>query len=95
MNLAISLVIYLITKAYLTPSLFTYVPFSASMPFLPASLEMPLRVVVPVLIGGIGVGVVIYVLRRLKTASLLLSSLAFALVDALLTVAIYGPGIVG
>ncbi len=90
--LAMSLVIYLITKAFLTPSLFTYVPFSASMPFLPSSLEIPLRVMVPLLISGCGVGALIYALRRLKTASLLLSALAFMLVDALLTVAIYGPG---
>jgi hypothetical protein len=90
--LAISLVIYLITKAFLTPSAFTYVPFSVSMPFLPSSLEIPLRVVVPLLISGCAVGALIYALRRLKTASLLLSALAFMLVDALLTVAIYGPG---
>lgn len=93
--LAISLVTYLISKAYLTPSLFTYVPFSASMPFLPSSFEMPLRVFVPVVTIGAGVGAVIYASRRVKTRSLLLSCLAFMLVDGLLSVAIYGPGIVG
>ncbi len=92
--LGIGLVIYLLTKGFLTPSLFTYVPFSASMPFLPASLEIPLRVAVPLVISGCGVGALMYVLRRVKTASLLLSALVFVLVDALLTVAIYAPGVV-
>jgi len=90
--LAIGLVVYLITKVYLAPSLLTYVPFSASMPFLPSSVEIPLLVVAPLFISGCAVGALIYALRRLKTASLLLSALAFMLVDALLTVAIYGPG---
>lgn len=93
--LAIGLATYLIAKAYLTPSLLTYVPFSAAMPFLPSSLEIPLRVVVPLFITGVAVGAVIYTVRRVKTASLLLSCLAFVVVDALLTVAIYGPGMVG
>lgn len=93
--LAISLVTYLITKVYLTPSVLSYVPLSASMPFLPSSMEMLLRVGVPLLTTGAGVGAVIYVVRRVKTRSLLLSSLAFMLVDGLLTVAVYGPGIVG
>jgi len=92
--LAIGLVVYLITKAYLAPSLLTYVPFSGSMPFLPYSFEFPLRVVVPLFISGCAVGALIYALRRVKTVSLLLSSLTFMLVDALLTVAIYGPGLV-
>ena len=91
--LAISLVTYLITKAYLTPSLFTYVPFSASMPFLPSSLEMPLRVVVPLFITGVGVIGAFYAVSRVKTRSLVAASLTFLLIDAFLTITIYGPSL--
>ncbi len=92
--LAIGLVLYLIVKVYLTPSLLTYVPFSASVPFLPSSAEIPLQLVVPLFISAAAVGAVIYALRRVRTTSLLLSALAFMLLDALLTVAIYGPGMI-
>jgi hypothetical protein len=92
--LAIGLVMYVLTKALVTPSLFASVPFSAAMPFLPSYLEMPLRVAIPLCTTGAAAGTVIYILRRMKTVSLLLPSLTFMLLDALLTVVSYGPALI-
>lgn len=91
--LAIAIVIYQASKLYFNPGLLSYVPFSVSVPFLPAHLYGPLQLLVPVailLVGLLGAG---YTLFRTETCSLYVASLVFILIDAFLTMIIYGPGI--
>jgi hypothetical protein len=91
--LSIALLIYLGAKVYFTPALLEYTPFTLSVPFISSSLYLPLRIAVPICSAGLGVAAVIYVLRRSESSSLLASALAFILVDAFLTIVVYGPGL--
>ena len=90
--LTIGLVVYLLTKFYSTPELLTYVPFSISVPFLPASLHLLLQIAVPLCIAGVGVLALLYAMLRAGTRSLLTASLAFVISDAFLTALVYSPG---
>lgn len=90
--LTIGLVVYLLTKFYSTPELLTYVPFSISVPFLPASLHVLLQIAVPLCIAGMGVLALLYAMLRAGTRSLLTASLAFVISDAFLTALVYSPG---
>jgi hypothetical protein len=91
--LIITVVIYQGGKLYFSPQLLEYVPFSASIPFLPEALYTPLRVLTPVCIAGLAtIGAALAVLRS-GTRSLLTVGLVFILIDALLTVLIYGSGL--
>jgi hypothetical protein len=91
--LAITLCLYQASKLYFSPSLLAYVPFSASVPFLSAGLSASLRVVVPVGILLVSGAAAAYAMIRVESRSLLAVSLVFILVDALLTLTIYGPGL--
>lgn len=92
--LAIAVVIYQASKLYFTPTLLGYVPFSVSVPFLPADLYMPLQVLVPVGIAGLAALGVAYTLLARGSRSLFTACLVFVLIDAFLTMAIYGPALV-
>lgn len=91
--LAIAIVIYQAGKLYFNPGLLSYVPFSVSVPFLPAHLYGPLQLLVPVAIVVVGLLGVVYAVFRAETRSLYVASLVFILIDAFLTMIIYGPGI--
>jgi hypothetical protein len=93
--LALALVIYLGTKFLMLPSLFSYVPFSAWFPLLPDSLSTLLLVGTPLFISGGAAAIAIWVLRRVESRELLMALLAFALPDALLTVMVYSPSVLG
>jgi hypothetical protein len=91
--LVIAVVIYQGGKLYFSPQLLEYVPFSASIPFLPTALYAPLRVLTPICIAGLAtIGAALAVLRS-DTRNLLAVSLVFLLIDAFLTVLIYGSGL--
>ncbi len=92
--LAIAVVIYQASKLYFTPTLLGYVPFSVSVPFLPADLYLPLQVLVPVGIAGLAALGVAYTLLARGSRSLFTACLVFVLIDAFLTMAIYGPALV-
>jgi hypothetical protein len=91
--LAVGVIIYQASKLYFSPSLLEYVPFSVSIPFLPESLYSPLRTMVPLIIAGLAALGTAVALVRAETRNLLAFSLAFILIDAFLTVMIYGPGL--
>jgi hypothetical protein len=93
--LAVVILAYQLVKFYSTPELIEYVPFSLSAPFLSARAYTWLRVLVPVCITGLSVTSVVYGLVQDKVRSLVTASLSFVLVDALLTVLVYGPAFAG
>jgi hypothetical protein len=91
--LAVGVVLYEAAKLYFTPGLLSYVPFSVSVPFLPVAWYAPLRALVPAAIlamGGVGVVVAFF---RAEVRDLLAATLIFCLIDAFLTLMIYGPGL--
>jgi hypothetical protein len=94
-GLVVALLIYFVTKLLGLPSLFSYVPFSAWLPFLPSGLSRLLMVGIPLLVSGGAVAVAIWFLRRVESRELLAALLAFAVPDALLTLMVYSPSILG
>lgn len=94
-GLALALLIYLMTKLLMLPSFLSYVPFSAWLPVLPSSLSPLLTVGTPLLISGGAAAIAIWFLRRVESRELLVALLAFALPDALLTLMVYTPSILG
>jgi hypothetical protein len=91
--LAVGIIIYQVSKLYFSPSLLNYVPFSASVPFLPEGLHYPLQAMVPVGVAGLATLGTVFALVRAQTSNLLVFSLVFILIDASLTVMVYGPGL--
>ena len=92
--LAIGVIIYLASKLYFSPALLDYVPLSAWIPFLAEELYYPLQALVPLSIAGLAALGTTFVLLRAQTRNLLVCSLVFILIDAFLTVMVYGPGLV-
>jgi hypothetical protein len=90
---ALAVVVYEVSKLYFSPGLVRYVPFSASIPFLPTELYTPLRVAVPLGIILVATCASVWAIVRTETRSLLTVALVFVLVDAVLTLAVYGPGL--
>lgn len=94
-GLALALLIYLMTKFLMLPSLFSYVPFSAWFPLLSSGLSPLLMVGIPLLISGGAGAIAIWLLWRVESRELLVALLAFALPDALLTLMVYSPSVLG
>jgi hypothetical protein len=91
--LVIAVVVYQASKLYFSPGLMEYVPFSASVPFLPMALFALLRVLAPVGIVGLATLGATLALARTGTGNLLAITLVFVLTDAFLTLMAYGPGL--
>jgi hypothetical protein len=91
--LILAVVIYEASKLYFSAALLAYVPFSASVPFLPAGLHASLRALVPLAIAGVAALGAWVALRRSETRSLLAVSSVFMLIDVFLTLIVYGPGL--
>ncbi|MFQ5886927.1 MAG: hypothetical protein ACE5II_06810, partial [Anaerolineae bacterium] len=94
-GLALALLIYLVTKLLMLPSLFSYIPFSAWLPLLPSGLSPLLMVGTPLFVSGGAAAIAIWFLRRVESRELLAALLAFALPDAFLTLIVYSPSILG
>jgi hypothetical protein len=94
-GLALGLLIYLVSKLVMLPSFFSYVPFSAWFPLLPSSLSPLLMVGIPLLISGVAAAIAVWFVRRMESKELFVALLAFALPDALLTLMVYSPSILG
>jgi hypothetical protein len=91
--LAVAIILFQASKLYFSPGLLKYVPFSLSVPFLPEHWYAPLQALVPVAILGAGLLGVAYALFRAESRSLYVTCLVFFLIDAFLTMIIYGPGL--
>lgn len=91
--LVVGAVLYEAAKLYFSPGMLGYVPFSVSVPFLPVAWYDPLRALVPVaILGAGGLGVALALLRT-EVRNLLAATLILCLIDAFLTLIIYGPGL--
>jgi len=91
--LVTAVIIYLASKLYFSPGLMDYVPLSASVPFLSIAMHALLRVLAPVVILGLATLGAALALIRTDTDNLLIIALVFVLIDAFLTLMIYGPGL--
>ena len=90
----ISLLLTLITlwgiKVTVLPGMFDYVPLSAWLPALPSWLNLPLQLGVPLLIAGLAFLAARYYVGRKNVYSIFLFTIIYAVVDAILTMALYG-----
>jgi hypothetical protein len=84
------LAIYFGIKLASMPGIISYVPFSAWLPILPNSWDEPLRIGVPILLGLIGFWVAYSRTYGRDNRTPLFFFLIYALVDGVLTIAIYG-----
>ena len=91
--LIFALLLYHVVKLATLPTIASYVPFSAWVD-IPARVGEPLRVIVPLLIFVIAFLVANRILQK-KTQSAAVFYISFTLVDALLTLAIYGVNFLG
>jgi hypothetical protein len=90
----IAILLYQVTKIIFLPSMWSYIPFTAWLD-VPPGLGQLMRVMVPVLIFGIGILVAEYYRRRRDDMSSLLYFFIACAVDALLTLMIYGVNFLG
>jgi hypothetical protein len=91
--LAVAVGLYQASKMYFNPDLWNYVPFSVSVPFLPVAWYHLLRVIVPpaiVALGAVGVALAFF---RAEVRNLVALTLVFCLIDAFLTLMVYGAGL--
>ncbi|HET6446131.1 MAG TPA: hypothetical protein VFI27_16310 [candidate division Zixibacteria bacterium] len=88
-----AIVIYYVMKVLFLPTMITYTPLSAWM-YIPDSLELLLRILVPIAIIGIA-SFVAYVIGKGYTKSPLAIYLSFVITDAALSLAIYGVNFQG
>ncbi len=72
------------------PGMLEHVPFSAWLPAIPSWLNSPLRLGVPVLIGGLSILVARYYAHRRVESSPFLFLIVYAVLDGVLTMAVYG-----
>ena len=91
--LVISILIYYFVKFATLPTISTYVPFSAWID-IPSAFGAPLRIIIPLLIFIVAI-LVADMVRRRKSQSATVFYITFVLVDALLTLAIYGVNFLG
>lgn len=91
--LILALAVYQLMKVLTLPSILVYVPFTAWIE-VPNALAGVLRAAVPLVIFGLALLTAEYVRRR-KSDSAIKYYFAFAGVDAVLTLAIYGVGFLG
>ncbi len=91
--LVISILIYYTVKLATLPTMSTYVPFSAWLD-IPDRFGAPLRIIVPALILAVAIFFSDWVRRR-KSDSAVVFYLVFVLIDAILTLAIYGVNFLG
>jgi len=91
--LVIAILIYYTVKLATLPTMSTYVPFSAWLD-IPVRFGGALRIIVPALIIGVAMFTSDWVRRR-KSDSAVVFYLVFVLIDATLTLAIYGVNFLG
>jgi len=89
-SLAIAVAVFWVTKLFVFPGMFSYVPFSSWIPVLPESWFDPLRLATPVVIGLVALYTAFHFTYRRDSRSPLFFTLIYGLVDGLLTLAIYG-----
>lgn len=94
-SLGISVAGYWLLKLGMVPTLRTVVPFLVWIPVIPASWQIILRFGIPVLISGLGLFFAYRSTYRRDRKSPFLFMVIFAIVDGLLTMAVYGHSMMG
>ena len=89
-TLLLAIGVYWFSKTFMFPAIFEYVPFSAWIPIIPETWELPLRFGVPILISIIGIYTALRFTYLTRHRSPLFFILIFGLVDGVMTLAIYG-----
>jgi hypothetical protein len=92
--LAISLLLYQLTKALVLPTVLSYVPFSAWIE-VPVSWELPLRIGYPIFAFVVGLMAAEWLRRKRPSTSTLLYFFTAAMIDAVLTLGVYGVAFLG
>jgi len=92
--LAVGVLLYLGSKFVWMPTILDYIPFSAWVPLPLQSISLLLRLLTPAIILALACLAGYARVRRADTRSVFSFMVPFVLVDALLTIAIYGPSIV-
>jgi hypothetical protein len=95
LGLGLALLILWLIKLAILPSIQSYVPFSAWIPIIPTWLETPLRIGVPILIVVLGALVAWRYLATRREGSPYKFLVIYAVIDGILTMAIYGLFIYG
>ncbi len=94
-SLSLTFIVYFISKLGTLPEMRSYLPFSAWIPFIPPWLYFPLRLGVPLLSAGLALLVAwFYTYRKMKNSIFLFLAI-FAIVDGLITMAVYGVLVYG
>lgn len=89
-SLALAIATYWVSKLLLMSTIRDYVPFSAWLPFIPPALNLPLQVGVPLLIAGLALAIAWRLTYGQDRPSPFFFLLVYAVVDAALTMAVYG-----
>ena len=89
-SLVLAVAAFWVAKLFIFPLMFSYVPFSAWIPILPASWSDALRLGTPIAIGLIALFSAIRLTYARENRSPLYFILLYGLIDGLLTLAIYG-----
>ncbi len=91
LSLVIAIGGYWFAKANFLGGMTSYVPFSAWLPIIPDWLALPLQIIVPAIILGLGLGMAWLLTYRRQNPSSLLFLVIYLAVDGVLSAAIYGP----
>lgn len=92
-SLGLALLVYWIGKLVTLPAIVEYAPFTAWVPIIPAWLASILRVAVPLLIAALALVVAWYWTYRRQEGSAYHFLVFYALVDGVLTAAVYGVAV--
>lgn len=92
--LVVGVLLYLGAKLVWMPTILDYVPFSTWVPLPLKSVSIILRIMTPLTILGLALLVGYARVRRADSKSVFAFIVPFVVVDALLTIAVYGPSIV-
>lgn len=91
LSLALALVAYWASKLAFMPGIEDYVPFSAWLPFIPPSLNLTLRLGVPLLVAVLALGIAWRSTYGRDRPSILFFLLMYVMIDGVFTLAVYGP----
>ncbi len=89
-SLALALITLWGIKMTIFPGMFEYVPLSAWLPIIPSWLKPLLQLGVPLLIAGLAFLAARYYTGRKEVYSVFLFMIIYTVVDAILTMAVYG-----
>lgn len=95
LGLGLALLVLWLIKLAILPSIQSYVPFSAWIPIIPTWLEIPLRIGVPIIIVILSTLVAWRYLASRREGSPYKFVVIYAVIDGILTMAIYGLFIYG